>query len=54
MAGSNLRDALVDEIRDIYNARKQIVKALPKMVKGATSEELREAFESHLEETRTR
>jgi ferritin-like metal-binding protein YciE len=51
MAGSNLRDALVDEIRDIYNAEKQIVKALPKMVKGATSEELRDAFESHLEET---
>ena len=51
MAGSNLRDALVDEIKDIYNAEKQIVKALPKMVKGATSEELRDAFESHLEET---
>jgi ferritin-like metal-binding protein YciE len=51
MAGSNLRDALVDEIKDIYNAEKQIVKALPKMVKGATSDELREAFESHLEET---
>ena len=51
MAGSNLRDALVDEIKDIYNAEKQIVKALPKMVKGATSDELRDAFESHLEET---
>jgi ferritin-like metal-binding protein YciE len=51
MAGSNLRDALVDEIKDIYNAEKQIVKALPRMVKGATSEELRDAFESHLEET---
>ena len=51
MAGNNLREALVDEIRDIYNAEKQIVKALPKMVKGATSDELREALESHLEET---
>ena len=51
MAGSNLRDALVDEIKDIYNAEKQIVKALPKMVKGANSDELRDAFESHLEET---
>ena len=51
MAGSNLRDALVDEIKDIYNAEKQIVKALPKMVKGAKSDELRDAFESHLEET---
>ncbi len=51
MAGSNLRDALVDEIKDIYNAEKQVVKALPKMVKGATNDELREALESHLEET---
>ena len=48
---TNLREALVDEIKDIYNAEKQIVKALPKMVKGATSEELREAFEAHLDET---
>jgi len=48
---TNLREALVEEIRDIYNAEKQIVKALPKMVKGATSDELREAFESHLDET---
>ena len=47
----NLREALVDEIRDLYNAEKQLVKALPKMAKGATSDELREAFESHLEET---
>lgn len=51
MAGSTLRDALVDEIKDIYNAEKQIVKALPKMVNGAASDELREAFQSHLEET---
>jgi ferritin-like metal-binding protein YciE len=51
MAGNNLREALVDEIRDLYNAEKQLVKALPKMAKGASSEELREAFESHLEET---
>jgi ferritin-like metal-binding protein YciE len=48
---TNLREALVDEIKDIYNAEKQIVKALPKMVKGATSDELRVAFESHLDET---
>jgi ferritin-like metal-binding protein YciE len=51
MAGNNLREALVDEIRDLYNAEKQLTKALPKMAKGATSDELREAFESHLEET---
>jgi ferritin-like metal-binding protein YciE len=48
---TNLREALVEEIKDIYNAEKQIVKALPKMVKGATSDELRDAFESHLDET---
>jgi ferritin-like metal-binding protein YciE len=51
MAGNNLREALVEEIRDLYNAEKQLTKALPKLAKGATSEELREAFESHLEET---
>ncbi len=48
---ANLREALVDEIRDIYDAEKQIVKALPKIVKGATSDELREALESHFSET---
>jgi ferritin-like metal-binding protein YciE len=51
MSGNNLREALVDEIRDLYNAEKQLTKALPKLAKGATSDELREAFESHLEET---
>ena len=51
MSADNLREALVEEIRDLYNAEKQLVKALPKMAKGAESDELREAFESHLEET---
>ena len=51
MAGSNLREALVEEIKDLYNAEKQLIKALPKMAKGATSDELCEAFEAHLEET---
>lgn len=51
MSLNNLRDALVDEIRDLYNAEKQLTKALPKMVKNATSDDLREAFESHFEET---
>jgi ferritin-like metal-binding protein YciE len=51
MSGNNLREALVDEIRDLYNAEKQLTKALPKMAKAASSDELREAFESHLEET---
>ncbi len=48
----SLRELLLDEIRDIYHAEKQLIKALPKMVKGATHEDLREAFQSHLEETR--
>lgn len=51
MAGNNLREALVEEIRDLYNAEKQLTKALPKLAKGSTSDELRELFESHLEET---
>jgi ferritin-like metal-binding protein YciE len=51
MAGNTLRDALVDEIRDLYNAEKQLTKALPKMAKAACSDELRAALESHLEET---
>jgi ferritin-like metal-binding protein YciE len=48
----SLHDAFIDELRDIYDGEKQIVKALPKMVKAAGSGDLREAFESHLEETR--
>jgi len=47
-----LHDAFIDELRDAYDAEKQITKALPKMAKAATSPELRAAFESHLEETR--
>ena len=51
MSADNLREALVEEIRDLYNAEKQLIKALPKLAKGAENEELRDAFESHLEET---
>jgi ferritin-like metal-binding protein YciE len=47
-----LQEMLVDEIRDLYHAEKQLTKALPKMAKAATHEDLREAFETHLEETR--
>src|SRR6478752_5635163 len=46
-----LRDALIDEIKDLYNAEKQLTKALPKMAKNATNEDLRDALESHLAET---
>jgi len=51
MAGNNLRDALVDEIRDLYSAEKQLIKAMPKLAKAVSSDELRAALESHLEET---
>jgi ferritin-like metal-binding protein YciE len=47
-----LHDAFVDELRDLYDAEKQLTKALPKLAKTASSPKLREAFESHLEETR--
>jgi ferritin-like metal-binding protein YciE len=47
-----LHDAFIDELRDAYDAERQLLKALPKMAKASTSDDLREAFESHLEETR--
>lgn len=47
-----LGELLVDELKDLYSAETQIVKALPKMVKAASSPELKRAFERHLEETR--
>ena len=47
-----LEQLLVDELKDIYSAENQILKALPKMAKGASSPELKRAFERHLEETR--
>ncbi len=48
---SDLRKTFIEELKDLYDAEKQITKALPKMVKAADHEELKEAFESHLEET---
>jgi len=55
MANSNdtqtLHDAFLDELRDAYDAEKQLIKALPKLAKAAESDELRDAFETHLEET---
>ncbi len=47
-----LEELLVDELKDLYNAENQIIKALPKMAKAASSPDLRRAFERHLEETR--
>jgi hypothetical protein len=48
-----LHDAFVDELRDTYDAEKQLTKALAKMAKAATSPDLKGAFEAHLEETRS-
>lgn len=47
-----LHDAFIDELRDAYDAEKQLVKALPKLAKMASHPQLKHAFESHLEETR--
>ncbi len=48
----SMHDLLIEELRDLYDAEKQIERALPKMAKSATSDELRSAFEEHLEMTR--
>ncbi len=48
---NDLHELFLDELADVYNAEQQLIKALPKMAKAAESDELREAFESHLEET---
>lgn len=47
----SLQDLFVHELRDIYSAETQLTKALPKMAKTASTDELRSAFELHLEET---
>jgi ferritin-like metal-binding protein YciE len=50
---NTLEDLLTDELKDIYSAENQLIKALPKMAKAANSADLRNAFEKHLEQTRT-
>ncbi|HZR65909.1 MAG TPA: ferritin-like domain-containing protein [Terriglobales bacterium] len=52
MAIESLKDLFVDELRDLYDAENQLIKALPKMAEASSSEELREAFEEHLEQTK--
>ena len=49
---SDLRNLLTEQLQDLYDAEQQIIKALPKMVAAASDEEVRTAFEEHLEETR--
>src|SRR5256885_2083041 len=48
---NSLQDLLVEEMRDLYSAEKQLTKALPQMVQAATSPDLRQALQSHFQET---
>jgi ferritin-like metal-binding protein YciE len=52
MAVQGLRELYIDELKDLYSAENQLVKALPKMAKAATSADLRSGFEEHLEQTK--
>ncbi len=52
MSVETLQELLMDELKDLYSAEKQIVRALPKLAKATTSPELKEALLSHLEETK--
>jgi len=47
-----LHDVMLNELRDLYSAESQLVKALPKLAKAAENDELKQAFSDHLEETR--
>lgn len=49
---NSMVDLFLHEIRDLHSAERQLIKALPKMARGAHSKELKEAFESHLEQTK--
>jgi ferritin-like metal-binding protein YciE len=52
MPDQGLKELYIDELKDLYNAENQLVKALPKMAKAASSDELRQGFEKHLEQTK--
>ena len=52
MAEKGLKELYIDELKDLYSAETQLVKALPKMAKSAASDELRQGFEEHLEQTK--
>jgi ferritin-like metal-binding protein YciE len=51
MEMESLKDLFIDELKDLYSAENQILKALPKMIKKATSPDLKAGFEKHLKET---
>jgi ferritin-like metal-binding protein YciE len=48
----NLKELLLEELKDLYSAEKQIVKALPKIIKGAASADLKAAIQEHLDVTK--
>jgi ferritin-like metal-binding protein YciE len=50
---TNLNELLIDELKDLYSAETQLIKALPKMAKAASHEQLKAGFEEHLEQTKT-
>src|SRR5215467_13500003 len=52
MPENSLQQLYLEQLKDLYNAETQLVKALPKMAKAAKSEALREGFEQHLDQTR--
>ena len=52
MSVKTMQELLIDELKDLYSAEKQIVKALPKLAKAASTPELHDALLSHLEETK--
>ena len=52
MEQNQLKELYIEELKDIYSAENQLVKALPKLAKASSSDELREGFEEHLEQTK--
>jgi ferritin-like metal-binding protein YciE len=52
MAENTLKELFIDELRDLYDAENRLVKAIPKMAKACSSNELRSGFEHHLEQTK--
>ncbi|MDX9850128.1 MAG: ferritin-like domain-containing protein [Anaerolineaceae bacterium] len=49
---NNLEDLLIEELKDLYNAEKQLIEALPKMAQAAVSPQLKKGFQHHLEQTK--
>lgn len=52
MAGKTMKDLLLEELRDVYHAEKQIVKVMPRIARKVNADSLRQAIESHVEETK--